>query len=75
MSDYTCAHCGGVFARTWTDEESLAQTKDDFGIDVRPDDAAVICDDCYNAMTAWWNALPEGERSRMARECGYGEKP
>jgi len=75
MSEYTCEYCGGTFQRTWTDEESLAQTKADFGIHVRPDDAAIICDDCYKAITAWWEALPGSERTRMAQEAGYGEAP
>ncbi len=68
---FTCAHCGETYIQGWSDEEALAQTRADYGINVRADDRAVICDDCYTAMTAWWNALPDTERQRLEREGGY----
>jgi hypothetical protein len=45
--EYRCASCGGVFVKTRSDEEALAE----MAADVKPhpgdDDVATICDDCW----------------------------
>lgn len=48
-SEYTCAACGKTYPKGWTDEEAAAERERDFpGMD--DDEAAVVCDDCYQAM-------------------------
>lgn len=46
---FTCAHCGGTFIKGWTDEEALTAAARDFP-DLKPQDAAVICEDCYRKL-------------------------
>jgi hypothetical protein len=60
---YTCAACGGTFSKGWSEEEALAESRDVFGVDPAQDPTmAVVCDDCYKAMTA---VIPPDEwRSR-----------
>jgi hypothetical protein len=54
MADtYQCAHCGGVFEKGWSDEEATAEAADNFGEAPKGDDAAVVCDDCYQGFMAW----------------------
>lgn len=47
---FTCAMCDKEFEGAWTDEEALTEMKENFG-DVPEEDQAVICDDCYQAIT------------------------
>ena len=47
--EYTCAMCGGVFAAEWSDEEAWAEHDNRFP-GASHDNAAVICDDCYQTM-------------------------
>jgi hypothetical protein len=57
MSDtYTCAKCGGVFGKGWTDEEAMAEHNENFPGESLSD-CAVICDDCYNKLmkSLWGN--------------------
>lgn len=49
---YTCAECGGVFKKGWSDEEALAEQKLVFGALPPPTENAIVCDDCYNAFHA-----------------------
>lgn len=46
-NEYRCDHCGGVYEKIWSDEEAMAESKENFG-DIPADDLAIICDDCYN---------------------------
>jgi len=47
MSDtYTCAGCGGVFLKVWSDEEAKAE-KDAIWPDVPVSECAVLCDGCW----------------------------
>jgi hypothetical protein len=70
---YTCNNCGATYEKAWTDEESLAQTKVDFGVHVRADDEATLCDACYALMIEWWDSLSAEQRARIARNAGYGD--
>lgn len=45
---YTCAACGGVFEKGWSDEEALAEAAEVFPDWGGPMD--VVCDDCWNKM-------------------------
>ena len=51
---YTCEQCGQECGgdEDWSDEDAAAEMRDNFG-DLSPDDRAVVCDDCYQAMMAW----------------------
>jgi hypothetical protein len=46
---FTCASCGDTFDKGWSDEEAAAEAQENFpGIDIgNPDEASVVCDDCY----------------------------
>jgi len=51
MSDmFRCAQCGGVFEKAWTDEEAQAEFAENFA-EHSLDDAALVCDECYKALT------------------------
>ena len=50
MADmFVCAMCGGEFEKDWSDEEAMAELKENFG-DVSGDALDVVCDDCYNKI-------------------------
>jgi Fe2+ or Zn2+ uptake regulation protein len=43
---YKCAHCGGIFEKGRTDEEAMAEQKEDLpGVPLSECD--LVCDDCY----------------------------
>ena len=46
---FTCARCGETHDKGWSDAEAAAEAEGNFpGIDVTdPDEAGVVCDDCY----------------------------
>lgn len=47
MTDtYTCARCGGVFEKGWSDEEALAETKTKFP-ETPLEEKVIICHDCF----------------------------
>ena len=48
-NEYRCANCGGVFEKTWSDEDAIAEMKDNFG-DLPESERAVVCDDCFHAI-------------------------
>lgn len=47
---FTCDSCGGTFDAGWSDEERDAEAVELWG--ETPTDAAVVCDDCFQAMQA-----------------------
>jgi len=46
-NEYQCAICKEVFEKEWSDEEALAELKENFG-DISTEDCELVCDDCYN---------------------------
>ncbi len=46
---YTCAVCAGTFSYGWSEEEALAELKENFG-DIPKEDCDIVCDDCYKKM-------------------------
>ncbi len=51
MTDhYTCEQCGGTFAKTWSDEEAMAEAVTNFGDELGPD-PAIVCDACFKELT------------------------
>lgn len=44
---YKCGHCKEVFEKAWSDEEALAEMKQEWG-NLAEDNRAVVCDDCFN---------------------------
>lgn len=50
---FTCAQCGGTFAKAWSDAESEAEAKALFGYDAL-DDPAVLCEPCWQAFMRWY---------------------
>jgi hypothetical protein len=60
---FTCASCGGVFGKRWSDAEAIAEYHANMP-EVPPDEPTdVICDDCYQRFMVWLKAHPE-ERFR-----------
>jgi hypothetical protein len=52
MADtFTCDGCGGTFPKAWTDEEAEAEAREVWG--AMPEDASVICDDCFHGFMPW----------------------
>lgn len=53
MSDtFTCAKCGGTFAKAWSDEAMLAEAEREYPW-LKAKDRSVICGDCYRAFKKW----------------------
>lgn len=46
---FTCEGCGGVFVRSWSNEEAAAETVEVFGAEAL-DDVAIVCEACWQAM-------------------------
>jgi hypothetical protein len=46
---FTCAACGGTFAKGWSDAEAKAEA-DAIGF---RDQSVTVCDPCYVEMMAW----------------------
>lgn len=53
---YQCAVCGGVFNKTWSDDEAAAELSETFP-GYASDDCGIVCDDCYKAMGFGGNTL------------------
>jgi DNA-directed RNA polymerase subunit RPC12/RpoP len=53
-NSYTCESCGKTFDSDWSDEDAAAEAQENFpGIDTsNPNEAAVVCDDCYQHIMA-----------------------
>lgn len=51
---FTCANCHQTFTKGWSDEEAQKEYIDSshYLVDESTD---VICDDCYEKFTAWFN--------------------
>jgi hypothetical protein len=46
---YTCAICNGTFNMGWSDDEAIAELKEEFpGVDI--EDCSIVCDNCYKRM-------------------------
>jgi hypothetical protein len=50
---YTCAHCGGEFEKSRSDEEAMAEADSLWTPETMTDPQAVICDDCFREFIAW----------------------
>lgn len=63
---YTCELCGGTFPSEpgWTEEDRLAEMRENFG-DIPEEDRASVCDDCYNEIKG---RHPTEEELRPMRE-------
>ena len=51
-NEYLCECCGGIFKKGWSDEEAQSEAKENFG-DLPPEEAGVVCDDCYKKLMEW----------------------
>jgi DNA-directed RNA polymerase subunit RPC12/RpoP len=54
-NEFQCAKCKRIFDKGWTGEEAQAEANQNFpGLDSdNADEAAIVCDYCYNEMMAW----------------------
>lgn len=53
---YECAVCRGVFRKTVSDEEALAEMRETWlplPDDDKPGALGIVCDDCYAQVSAW----------------------
>jgi Fe2+ or Zn2+ uptake regulation protein len=46
---YCCDACNGVFKMGWSEEEAAAEAEENFP-ELRVEDRAIVCDDCFNRM-------------------------
>ena len=59
---FTCAKCGGVFRKGWSDAEAEASYRADMP-EVPPDEpTALICANCYRLFMMWLANHPEVRR-------------
>jgi hypothetical protein len=56
--EFTCYCCGGTFTKEWTDEEAMAEYRDNFGKAKRAEGVS-FCDECYELFI-----VPELEKSQ-----------
>jgi hypothetical protein len=67
---FKCAACGGVFEKIWTDEEALAELKENFG-DISTKECNLICDGCYKkALKRWKKDNEKKERTQAYNRNG-----
>jgi hypothetical protein len=59
MDKFTCAKCGGVFTKGWSDGEAEANYRANMPEVPSNEPTALICDDCYRRFMAWLKAHPE----------------
>lgn len=59
---YECAVCHGVFTKTWSDEEALAEAFSLFPADdiATENDRGIVCDDCFRKVMACARANTPG---------------
>ena len=60
---FKCGGCGGTFQSDWTEEESLAEMRAEFG-DVPENKRICLCDECYERAKA--NERAEVNRLKAA---------
>jgi|HubBroStandDraft_6_1064221.scaffolds.fasta_scaffold00134_64 hypothetical protein len=48
--DYICAMCGGTFEKSRSDEEALAEMKENFGDVPATEPLDIVCDDCFQKI-------------------------
>jgi hypothetical protein len=59
MSAWTCEGCKKEFGlETNGEDERLAELKENFGVQWKPQDCVKVCDDCYAKFMEQLNALP-----------------
>lgn len=49
-NEYRCDHCGGVYEKTRPEDEVLEEERELFGENCAPEDRAIICEDCWQAL-------------------------
>lgn len=47
--EYVCAMCGGTFQKGVADSEAMTEANG-YWPDLKKEDAAIICDDCYQGI-------------------------
>ena len=43
-NEFKCAACGGIFTKQWSEEEAIAERKENNWVDTA---CSIVCDDCY----------------------------
>lgn len=56
---YTCRLCGATFESTWSDDDAWAEAVRQFP-GITPQDAAVVCEDCFVELQGWFGARERG---------------
>ena len=61
---FWCIHCGKGNAKGWSDAEAKYEHDRDFpGLPI--ENAATICDDCYNQFTEWRSGLSAFDETKF----------
>jgi hypothetical protein len=59
MSDeFTCAHCRGTFKKGRSDEEAMAECKENFSGAEITEGLDILCDHCFNEFMGWMKRTP-----------------
>jgi hypothetical protein len=48
-NEYQCALCQGIFTKTWSDEDAIAETQS-YWPGMTQEECATVCDDCYQKI-------------------------
>jgi hypothetical protein len=59
MSQFTCASCGGVYEKVWSDAEAKAEYRANMPEVPRDEPTDLVCNDCYERFMVWLKAHPE----------------
>jgi hypothetical protein len=60
---FTCARCGTVHEKGWSDEEAMAEAEDLWTPETMADPQAIVCDDCFREFMEWARVnVPEALR-------------
>lgn len=53
--EFTCAQCGFTFPKARTDEDAMAEARENFGGMVDKEPLVMICNDCWKTFMALRN--------------------
>jgi hypothetical protein len=57
--EYQCSICNGAFTKGWSEEEAIAEQKENWP-DFDMADCAIVCDDCHQEFMKWYDQQRQG---------------
>lgn len=56
-NEFQCAKCHRVFEKGWSDEERIKEQIENGWGDLKEEEQAIVCDDCYKDFMIWYKKL------------------